>query len=126
MLGKSVFFAATLLGLAAAPVLAQGSGDAGVSGIPRGPANVGGLNNSLSDPSGIGNAAKIAPPPMPSMAPPVVPPASAPISTTAVPRFGPAVTIDRQRMVSRKFRRSRARSRRHKDVDAKFNICRGC
>ena len=35
--------------------------DAGVSGIPRGPGNAGGLNNSLNDPSGVGNAAKVAP-----------------------------------------------------------------
>jgi hypothetical protein len=30
----------------------------GVSGIPNGPANVGGLNNSGNDPSGFGNSAK--------------------------------------------------------------------
>jgi hypothetical protein len=126
MFGKSAFFAATLLGLAAGPVLAQGSGDAGVSGIPRGPGSVGGLNNSLSDPSGIGNAAKISPPPMPSMAAPIVPSANPPLSSAAAPRFGPAVRIDRHRVVSRKLRRLPARSRRHKDVDAKFNICRGC
>ena len=65
----------------ATPLLAQGTGDAGVSGIPRGPGNVGGLNNSLNDPSGVGNAAKTAPPPMPSMAPPVVPSANPPVSS---------------------------------------------
>jgi hypothetical protein len=36
-----------------------------VSGVPSGPANVGGLNNSGNDPSGAGNSAKIASPPAP-------------------------------------------------------------
>jgi hypothetical protein len=35
-----------------------GVGIAGVSGVPPGPANVGGLNNSGNDPSGVGNSAK--------------------------------------------------------------------
>ena len=34
-----------------------------MSGVPSGPANVGGLNNSGNDPSGAGNSAKVAPPP---------------------------------------------------------------
>jgi hypothetical protein len=33
-----------------------------VSGVPSGPGNVGGLNNSGNDPSGAGNSAKIASP----------------------------------------------------------------
>jgi hypothetical protein len=36
-----------------------------VSGVPSGPANVGGLNNSGNDPSGAGNSAKLASPPTP-------------------------------------------------------------
>ena len=40
-----------------------GAGTAGVSGVPSGPANVGGLNNSGNDPSGAGNAAKVPNPP---------------------------------------------------------------
>jgi hypothetical protein len=39
-----------------------GAGTTGVSGIPAGLASVGGTNNSINDPSGIGNAAKIPPP----------------------------------------------------------------
>ena len=35
-----------------------GAGTQGVSGVPNGPANVGGLNNSGNDPSGIGDSAK--------------------------------------------------------------------
>jgi hypothetical protein len=34
-----------------------------VSGVPSGPANAGGLNNSLHDPSGAGNASKTVIPP---------------------------------------------------------------
>jgi hypothetical protein len=33
--------------------------------VPSGPANVGGLNNSINDPSGAGNAPKVASPPSP-------------------------------------------------------------
>ena len=36
-----------------------GSGNVPISGVPAGPANVGGVNNVMVDPSGIANAAKI-------------------------------------------------------------------
>jgi hypothetical protein len=36
-----------------------GAGTSAVNGIPQGPASGGGANNSLNDPSGIGNAAKV-------------------------------------------------------------------
>ena len=52
---------------------AAGSGNVPISGIPPGPANVGGLNNVMVDPSGIGNASKIAPLPPPHITIPVVP-----------------------------------------------------
>ena len=39
-----------------------GAGTTGVSGVPAGPGSVGGNNNSINDPSGVGNAAKIAAP----------------------------------------------------------------
>ncbi len=42
-----------------------GAGPAAVNGVPSGPANAGGLNNSGNDPSGVGNAAKVASPPAP-------------------------------------------------------------
>jgi hypothetical protein len=42
-----------------------GAGTAAVSGVPSGPANSGGLNNSGNDPSGAGNSAKVALPPSP-------------------------------------------------------------
>jgi hypothetical protein len=45
-----------------------GTGNVPISGIPRGPANAGGLNNATVDPSGIGNASRIGPQPQPNMA----------------------------------------------------------
>lgn len=40
-----------------------GTGNVPISGIPRGPANVGGWNNTTVDPSGVGNAFRITPQP---------------------------------------------------------------
>jgi hypothetical protein len=50
-----------------------GSGNVPISGIPAGPANVGGMNNVMVDPSGIGNAAKMAPLPQPHITVPTIP-----------------------------------------------------
>jgi hypothetical protein len=50
-----------------------GAGNLPISGIPPGPANVGGLNNVLADPSGIGNASRMAPLPPPLITVPVIP-----------------------------------------------------
>jgi hypothetical protein len=36
-----------------------GAGTTGVSGIPAGPGSVGGNNNSITDPSGVGNASRV-------------------------------------------------------------------
>ena len=41
--------------------------------IPPGPANAGGMNNVTVDPSGIGNASRIAPLPQPRITVPVIP-----------------------------------------------------
>ena len=50
-----------------------GAGNLAISGIPPGPANAGGVNNVLNDPSGIENAAKVPPLPPPHTTVPVVP-----------------------------------------------------
>src|SRR2546423_1739212 len=50
-----------------------GSGNVPISGIASGPANAGGLNNVMVDPSGIGNASRVAPLPAPRITVPVVP-----------------------------------------------------
>lgn len=50
-----------------------GAGNVAISGIPPGPASVGGLNNVSADPSGIGNASKLPPLPQPHIGVPQVP-----------------------------------------------------
>lgn len=129
MSGKSwVFALAFAVCLRPAPPLAQ---DAGVSGIPRGPGSAGGLNNSVNDPSGIGNAARSPAPPPPSMAVPTVPSAAPALSSRLSSRPGPVVrrtTRQEARAARREFRRSSARTSRgrQKLLDSKFSICRGC
>jgi hypothetical protein len=54
-------------GAASSPVGTPNAGSAGagtspVNGIPPGPGSGRGVNNSINDPSGIGNAAKVPPP----------------------------------------------------------------
>jgi hypothetical protein len=49
------------------------TGNVPVSGIAQGPANAGGMNNATVDPSGIGNASRMAPLPQPHIAPPTIP-----------------------------------------------------
>lgn len=135
MFGRSSYFALALalaVGLAVgltvpAPSFAQ---DAGVSGI-RGAGSAGGLNNSVNDPSGIGNAAKVSPPPPPSMAAPTVPSAAPLVSTRVSPGATSRVRNNRRAMtVSRsEVRRNSPRASprtRSKPADGKFNICRGC
>jgi hypothetical protein len=48
-------------------------GNVPISGIASGPANVGGMNNATVDPSGIGNANKVAPIPPPRITVPAIP-----------------------------------------------------
>jgi hypothetical protein len=50
-----------------------GMGNVPISGISPGPANAGGMNNVTVDPSGIGNAARMAPLPPPRITVPAVP-----------------------------------------------------
>jgi hypothetical protein len=57
-----------------------------VSGVPLGPANVNGQNNTGRDPSGVGNASKVAPLPESSVHP--VAPTAAPLNSTRVGRVG--------------------------------------
>jgi hypothetical protein len=79
MSNTSVRIAVALL-LIATPVASfartaglAGSGNVPISGIPPGPANVGGLNNINIDPSGIGNASKLPPLAIPRVSVPKVP-----------------------------------------------------
>lgn len=52
---------------------AAGSGNVPISGIPPGPANAGGMNNVMVDPSGMGNLSRVAPPPQPRISVPRIP-----------------------------------------------------
>jgi hypothetical protein len=69
-----------LLAVLAAPAasFARAAGEAGmgnvpISGIAPGPANIGGMNNAMVDPSGIANANKVAPIPPPRITVPAIP-----------------------------------------------------
>jgi hypothetical protein len=117
---------------------AQNSGDDGVSGIPRGPGSVGGLNNSINDPSGSRNVSPTAPPP-PSMAVPAVP-SAAPVVSPRFSATSPAVRrvkLREERVSHRKRHRSekarahvennRAVQAQDRALDSKLkSICRGC
>src|SRR5712672_3783263 len=78
--GRATLLAVAVLGLLAAPSRSPAQ-DAGVSGIAPGPANARGLNGSISDPSGIGNAAKVPAIPPPAISPVPVPTLSAPAAS---------------------------------------------
>ena len=129
MIGKSAFLVLVLAASLAAPATSSAQ-DAGVSGI-KGVGSAGGLNNSVNDPSGIGNAARVPAPAPPSISVPTVP-SAAPMSST---RVAPAVRSRRMvypqaAAVSRSESRrpsTRASARaRAKPVEGQFNICRGC
>ncbi|MGZ3325253.1 MAG: hypothetical protein ACXU9C_30300 [Xanthobacteraceae bacterium] len=112
--------------------------DAGVSGIPPGPGNVNGLNGSIRDPSGIGNAAKIPALPQPTITP-VRPPALAPSAgyRSYAPAYSyrpirvrPAEKTKRTRLATKKSHRSSAKthvSKQDRRIDnGVVSICRGC
>jgi hypothetical protein len=80
MANASAKIALAFLVLLAAPAASYarmaggaGSGNLPISGIPAGPANAGGMNNSTVDPSGIGNASRMAPLPQPHITAPTIP-----------------------------------------------------
>jgi hypothetical protein len=57
----------------ARPAGSAGTGNVPISGVPRGPANVGGINNVTVDPSGVVNAFRTARLPQPRIAVPTPP-----------------------------------------------------
>jgi len=103
--------------------------DAGVSGIAPGPANARGLNGSVNDPSGIGNAARM--PPLPAQVSPV------PVPVTAAPSSGyrplptlRAARVRQPRYAALRYRRGTDRAairERDRLIDHGVrSICRGC
>jgi hypothetical protein len=125
--GRAALLAIAVLGLLAAPSRAPAQ-DAGVSGIAPGPANARGLNGSVNDPSGIGNAGRvpaIAPPTITPVMPPTVSPPAA-YRTFQVQR---AVKLRRTRVAASRSRRSTAKAQvsEQDKLDRKMmSICRGC
>jgi hypothetical protein len=126
--GRAVFLTITVVGLLAAPARSPAQ-DAGVSGIPPGPANARGLNGSVNDPSGIGNAARVPAIPPPTITPVVPPTASAPAAYRALPVQRTA-RIRRTRFAASRLRGSAARaavSEQDRLLNGKIpSICRGC
>jgi hypothetical protein len=126
--GKSTWLAVALAVLLATPSLSQ---DAGVSGIPPGPGNVNGLNGSIRDPSGIGNASR-----MPSLPQPSIRPVTPSTATSTRPMVRQGVTRvrvargQRTRYMSARGRHRAERAAvRENDRLLKHgvtSICRGC
>ena len=128
MAGRAALLTLAVLGLLAAPFGAPAQ-DAGVSGIPPGPANARGPNGSINDPSGIGNAARVPAIPPPAISP-VMPPT---LSSPAVTRTFPvqrAVRLKRPRFATSRSRRAAAKTavrETGKPIEGRVpSICRGC
>ena len=136
MTGRVALVGLSLFCLLASPAPSPAQ-DAGVSGIPPGPGNVNGLNGSVRDPSGIGNAAKIPALPQPTITP-VRPPTLAP--SAGYRSYAPATSyrpIHVRRAEKMKRTRYAKRSRRSaakaqvRNEDRRMDhgvisICRGC
>jgi hypothetical protein len=128
MTGRAALLALAVLGLLAAPGRSPAQ-DAGVSGIPPGPANARGLNGSVNDPSGLSNAARV-----PALPPPTITPATPPsVSSSSGYRslpVQPAVKIRRTRFAAFRYRRGATRAavrEQGKLLDRGVpSICRGC
>jgi hypothetical protein len=120
--------AVVLVMLLSDPAFAQ---DAGVSGIPQGPGNANGLNNSGRDPSGIGNASRVAPLPQPNLNPVPVP-SAAPIYSTGPSRGSARVRVarpDYSRLSPRQRKIAEKEAIKENDRLLKHgvtSICRGC
>jgi hypothetical protein len=133
-IGRVAVVSIALLSPLAAPSRSPAQ-DAGVSGIPPGPANARGLNGSVNDPSGIGNAAKLPALPQPTITPAIPPTVSAPVVTRTFP-VQRAVRLNRTRFTISRHHRPEAKATVRKQATAKPqdrlsnggipSICRGC
>ena len=128
MTGRVALLTVAVVGLLATPGRLPAQ-DAGVSGIPPGPANARGLNGSVNDPSGIGNAARVPAIPPPAISPVIPPTVSPPAAFRTFP-VQRAVKTKRTRFAATRSRRAAAKAtvREHgKLLDGKVpSICRGC
>jgi hypothetical protein len=104
-----------------------------ISGIPRGPANAGGINNATVDPSGVGNAGRIATLPQPHINAPTQPAGS------RMPAEPPPMNGEPQALGEVSGGHSQPRADQvqseerltnpnapEKAFDSTLNICRGC
>jgi len=113
-----------------------------ISGIPRGPANAGGLNNATVDPSGHGNASRMGTLPQPNIAAPTQPggsrnpaaPLSMNLNQQALPEAlgggGRQPRADQvpseQSLMDPNGPYNRELNRENAAADRMLNICRGC
>ena len=135
VIARITFASAAILGLLAALSSAPAQ-DAGVSGIPPGPANARGLNGSISNPSGNSNASSVQPmpsvppPASPAMAPVVPSSVSPPVANGGLPVVRRPIRTRRTRFAAPRLRGAAARaavSEQDRLIDRKLtSICRGC
>jgi hypothetical protein len=121
------------MGAFARPAGSGGVGNVPISGIPRGPGNAGGLNNSTVDPSGIGNASRLATLPQPQLAAPMPRNSAVPPLMNVEPQaLGEASGGHRQPRADQVpserglMNTDRAFNRENAALDSKLDICRGC
>jgi hypothetical protein len=126
----------------ARPAGSAGTGNVPISGIPRGPANAGGLSNATVDPSGFGNASRMRTLPQPNIAAPTQPvgsrnpaaPLSMNLNQQALPEAlgggGRQPRADQvpseQSLMDPNGPYNRELNRENAAVDRMLDICRGC
>jgi hypothetical protein len=106
------------------PAGSAGAGNSAISGVPFGPANP----RSLSDPSGIGNAASV-PALRPISPPPVTSYGSVDTPTSRARLATPPYTGASQRIISARQQQPRkppVRRRARPEMSSFTGICRGC
>jgi hypothetical protein len=121
------------MGAFARPAGSAGVGNVPISGIPRGPANAGGINNTTVDPSGVGNAARMETLPQPHIAAPTQP------GDSRGPVTLPSMNVEPQPLGEVSGGHSQPRADQvasekdltnpnapEKAFDHMLNICRGC
>jgi hypothetical protein len=121
------------MGAFARPAGSAGVGNVPISGIPRGPANAGGINNTTVDPSGVGNAARMETLPQPHIAAPTQP------GDSRGPVTLPSMNVEPQPLGEESGGHSQPRADQvrseesltnpnapEKAFDHMLNICRGC
>ncbi len=81
------------MGAFARPAGSGGTGNVPISGIAPGPGNAGGMNNVAVDPSGVGNASRIAPLPQAHTDVPAIP------RTASQNPGSPSLTVSGQQLL---------------------------